>query len=192
MANICNTEYKVTGTRKAVVNLWETLQELRVNSISVPLSRVANHYGIDYEHSGISVRGYIYWAELDNDGENAILSFDTNSAWSSCDLFFEEVNKALGNELSISWREVEPGCGIYFTHDEHDFFTEQCYVIANGDLFEDCEGPYETFNDAIDKWCEKTGYSRNGKTEKEMLELIDDYEYEDDGVSFSINEITFE
>lgn len=192
MANICNTQYKVTGPRKAVIDLWNTFQELEVNSISVPLWKVAEHYGIDYEHGGMSVRGYIYWAECDDDGENAILSFNTNSAWSSCDILFEEVNKALGNELSISWREVEPGCCIYFTHDEHDFFTEQCYVISNGDLFEDCEGPYETFSDAIDKWCEKTGYSRGEKSEQEMLELIDAYEYEDDSLSFSINEIIFE
>ena len=56
---------------------------------------------------------------------------DTESAWSSCDLFFEEVNKALGNELSISWREIEPGCDIFYTHDENDFFPEECYVTAN-------------------------------------------------------------
>ena len=33
MANICDTQYKVTGSRKAVADLWNTLQELEVNSI---------------------------------------------------------------------------------------------------------------------------------------------------------------
>lgn len=112
MANICDTQYKVTGSRKAVADLWNTLQELEVNSNNVYLYLLAEHYGIDYEKKGISVRGHIYWAEYEENVEDdyALLSFDTESAWSSCDLFFEEVNKALGDELSISWREVEPGC----------------------------------------------------------------------------------
>jgi hypothetical protein len=40
-------------------------------------------------------------------------------------LFFEEVNKELGNKLSISWREIEPGCGIFYVHDESDFFPKE-------------------------------------------------------------------
>lgn len=97
MANICDTQYKVTGSRKAVADLWNTLQELEVNSNNVYLYLLAEHYGIDYEKKGISVRGHIYWAEYEENVEDdyALLSFDTESAWSSCDLFFEEVNKAL-------------------------------------------------------------------------------------------------
>ena len=117
MANICDTQYKVTGSRKAVADLWNTLQELEVNSNNVYLYLLAEHYGIDYEKKGISVRGHIYWAEYEENVEDdyALLSFDTESAWSSCDLFFEEVNKALGDELSISWREFEPGCDMRTT-----------------------------------------------------------------------------
>ncbi|MDA6854733.1 hypothetical protein OSL50_26665, partial [Escherichia coli] len=54
-----------------------------------------------------------------------------------------------GDELSISWREVEPGCDIFYTHDENDFFPEECYVTAYGELFEDCEGAYSTFGDLV-------------------------------------------
>ena len=61
MANICDTQYKVTGSRKAVADLWNTLQELEVNSNNVYLYLLAEHYGIDYEKKGISVRGHIYW-----------------------------------------------------------------------------------------------------------------------------------
>ena len=98
MANICDTQYKVTGSRKAVTDLWKTLQELEVNSKNVHLYLVAEHYGIDYEKKGFSVRGSIYWAEFEESVEDdyALLSFGTESAWSSCDLLFEEVNKALG------------------------------------------------------------------------------------------------
>lgn len=168
MANICDTQYKVTGSRKAVADLWNTLQELEVNSKNVYLYLLAEHYGIDYEKKGISVRGHIYWAEYEENVEDdyALLSFDTESAWSSCDLFFEEVNKALGDELSISWREVEPGCDIFYTHDENDFFPEECYVTAYGELFEDCEGAYSTFGDAIKLWCERQVSHRTEETNR--------------------------
>lgn len=41
MANICDTQYKVTGSRKAVADLWNTLQELEVNSNSSFASSLA-------------------------------------------------------------------------------------------------------------------------------------------------------
>ena len=191
MANICDTQYKVTGSRKAVADLWNTLQELEVNSNNVYLYLLAEHYGIDYEKMGISVRGHVYWAEFEADDDICLLSFDTESAWSSCDLFFEEVNKALGDELSISWREVEPGCDIFYTHDENDFFPEECYVTAYGELFEDCEGAYSTFGDAIKLWCEKTGVSQDGRSEQKMIDFINEYEYEAEDTNFCINPITF-
>ena len=42
MANICDTQYKVTGSRKAVADLWNTLQELEVNSNNVYLYLLAD------------------------------------------------------------------------------------------------------------------------------------------------------
>ena len=57
MANICDTQYKVTGSPKAVADLWNTLQELEVNSNNVYLYLLAEHYGIDYEKKGISSSG---------------------------------------------------------------------------------------------------------------------------------------
>lgn len=194
MANIAITQYKVTGSRKAVADLWKTLQDLEVNSKDVYLYLLAEHYGINYEKKGISVRGHIYWAEYEENEKDdyALLSFDTESAWASCDMFFDEVNKALDNELSISWREIEPGCGIFYTHDENEFFPEECYVTARGDLFaEECEGAYDNVGDAINKWCEMTGISQDGRTEQAMMDFINDYEYEDEDTGFSINSITF-
>jgi len=193
MANICDTQYKVTGSRKAVEDLWKTLQDLEVNSKDVYLYLLAEHYGIDYEKKGIPVRGHIYWAEYEENVEYdyALLSFDTESAWASCDLFFEEVNKVLGNGLSISWREIEPCCDIFYTHDENDFFPEECYVTAYGDLFDDCEGAYSTIDDAVKLWCEKTGIPQNRRTGQEMTDFINDYEYEAEDTNFCINPISF-
>lgn len=60
MSNICDTQYKVRGSRKALSDLWNTLQMMEVNGKDVYLYKLAEHYGIDYEHNGISVRGKIY------------------------------------------------------------------------------------------------------------------------------------
>lgn len=113
MANICDTQYKVMGERKAVADLWHTLLTMEVNTKNVSLNRLAEHYGIDYEKMGISVRGHIYWAEFEEDDDICLLSFDTESAWSACDQFFEELNNILGGELSISYREIECGCNLF-------------------------------------------------------------------------------
>ena len=121
MANICDTQYKVMGERKAVADLWDTLLTMEVNTKNVSLNRLAEHYGIDYEKMGISVRGHIYWAEFEEDDDICLLSFDTESAWSACDQFFEELNNTLGGELSISYREIECGCNLFYVHDEQGF-----------------------------------------------------------------------
>lgn len=47
MSNICDTQYKVRGSRKALSNLWNTLQMMGVNSKDVYLYKLAEHYGID-------------------------------------------------------------------------------------------------------------------------------------------------
>lgn len=70
MANQATTTYKVTGTRKAVNDLWSTLQKMKVNSKNIWLYQLAEHYGIDYETKQISVRGHIYWAEYEEDPTN--------------------------------------------------------------------------------------------------------------------------
>ena len=83
MANTCTTTYKVTGSRKAVNYLWNVLQKMEVNSKNVWLYQLAEQYGIDYEKKGISIRVHIYWAdfEADEENDNYLLSFETESAW---------------------------------------------------------------------------------------------------------------
>ena len=49
MANVCMTDFKVTGSRKAVNDLWNVLQKMEVNSKNVLLYQLAEQYGIDYE-----------------------------------------------------------------------------------------------------------------------------------------------
>lgn len=77
MANQATTTYKVTGTQKAVSNLWNTLQRMEVNSRNIWLDDLAKHYGIDYQKKHICVRGHIYWAEYEEDEDSNLLSFET-------------------------------------------------------------------------------------------------------------------
>ena len=194
MANTCDTSYKVIGSPKAVKKLWNTLQEMEVNSKNVYLYELAERYGIDYKKKGISVRGFIYWAEFEEkeSDDYCLLSFDTETAWSACDLFFDELNKALGGELSISYREIEPGCDIYFVHDECGWFPEECCVSSSGEPFEEsCSDVFSTVKDAINEWCTKMNIEQGERTDAEMLEYISEYEYDDLDTYFYINEFTF-
>ena len=194
MANTCDTSYKVIGSPKAVKKLWNTLQEMEVNSKNVYLYELAERYGIDYQKKGFSVRGFIYWAEFEEkeSDDYCLLSFDTETAWSACDLFFDELNKALGGELSISYREIEPGCDIYFVHDECGWFPEECCVSSSGEPFEEsCGDVFSTVKDAINEWCTKMNIEQGERTDAEMLEYISEYEYDDLDTYFYINEFTF-
>lgn len=194
MANTCDTSYKVIGSPKAVKKLWNTLQEMEVNSKNVYLYELAERYGIDYEKKGISVRGFIYWAEFEEkeSDDYCLLSFDTETAWSACDLFFDELNKALGGELSISYRDIEPGCDIYFVHDECGWFPEECCVSSSGEPFEEsCSDVFSTVKDAINEWCTKMNIEQGERTDAEMLEYISEYDYDDLDTYFYINEFTF-
>ena len=194
MANTCDTSYKVIGSPKVVKKLWNTLQEMEVNSKNVYLYELAERYGIDYKKKVISVRGFIYWAEFEeNESDDyCLLSFDTETAWSACDLFFDELNKALGGELSISYREIEPGCDIYFVHDECGWFPEECCVSSSGEPFEEsCGDVFSTVKDAINEWCTKMNIEQGERTDAEMLEYISEYDYDDLDTYFYINEFTF-
>lgn len=194
MANTCDTSYKVIGSPKAVKKLWNTLQEMEVNSKNIYLYELAERYGIDYKKKGISVRGFIYWAEFEEkeSDDYCLLSFDTETAWSACDLFFDELNKVLGGELSISYREIEPGCDIYFVHDECGWFPEECCVSSSGEPFEEsCGDVFSTVKDAINEWCTKMNIEQGERTDAEMLEYISEYDYDDLDTYFYINEFTF-
>ena len=173
MANIATTNYKVTqtGSCNALKDLWSTLQKMEVNSKNIWLYQLAEHYGIDYEKKGISVRGHIYWAEFEAEEANDyyLLSFDTESAWDACSELFEEINHVLGDQLSISYRVCECGCEVYYVHDECDFFPEEVAVSSSGEPFEDAE-----------------------RTDEEMMNFINEYEYDDDDTYFYIRQFTFE
>ena len=162
---------------------------------SIWLYQLAEHYGIDYETKQISVRGHIYWAEYEEDPANDyyLLSFETETAWDACNELFDEINHLLWDELSISYRVCECGCEVYYVHDEGDFFPEEVAVSSSGEPFEDaCDDIYTTLKDAINDWCEKMHIEQGERTDEEMMNFINEYEYDDDDTYFYIRQFTFE
>ena len=195
MANICDCTYKITGHNEAIMNLYNAIRENDDKQSNVYLYKLAEHYGVDYEKKKISVRGSIYFYELDesNNPEYPVLTIKTETAWTACTLLFNSINLKLNNELSISYREIEVGCCVFYTHDEGEWFPEQVIVSSSGEPFDDvCEDAYMTFDDAINEWCDKMKFNRDGRNTNEMLELIDQYEYDDMDTYFNIYTITFE
>ena len=51
---------------------------------------------------------------------------------------------------------------------------------------------YNTVSDAIKEWCTKMGIERGERTEEEMMEYINEYEYDNDDTYFYIRTFTFE
>ena len=195
MANNCDTIYKITGTRKAVNDLWTTLNNMDVNSKDVWLDDLAKHYGIDYKKKHISVRGHIYYSAFESDEENDryVLTIETDTAWTGCHELFRAISEVLWDELNINYREIEPGCEIFAVHDEENFFPEECCVTSYGEPFDvTYEDIYDTVSDAISEWCLIMGESRDSRSDDEMLEYIDNYEYEDEDTYFNIYKFVFE
>ena len=193
MANQATSTYRVSGTRKAVSDLWNTLQSMNVNTKNIWLDDLAKFYGIDYEAKHISVRGHIYWAEYEEDEDHVLLSFETETAWDACNELFGEINHLLWDELEISYRVVECGCEAYYVHDEGNYFPEEACVSSYGEPFEDaCDDVYDTIADAIKEWCSKMNIEQGERTDEEMMDFINEYDYEDDETYFYIRTFTFE
>jgi hypothetical protein len=72
-------------------------------------------------------------------------------------------------------------------HDEGDFFPEECAVSSYGAPFDEaCDDVYSTVEDAIKEWCSKTGMEQGERTNEQMMDFINEYEYEDTEVYFYI------
>ena len=94
---------------------------------------------------------------------------------------------------SQSHTVCECGCEVYYVHDEGDFFPEEVAVSSSGEPFEDaCDDIYTTLKDAINDWCEKMNVKQGERTDEEMMNFINEYEYDDDDTYFYIRQFTFE
>ena len=125
MANQATSTYRVSGTRKAVSDLWNTLQSMNVNTKNIWLDDLAKFHGIDYEAKHISVRGHIYWAEYEEDEDHVLLSFETETAWDAC------------NEMaSITIDASKYGLGILQVEQDKEFEPCKLSAIKDAELQE--------------------------------------------------------
>jgi hypothetical protein len=62
-----------------------------------------------------------------------------------------------------------------------------------GEHFGDCcDDVYGTIGEAIREWTSKTGIEQGERTDEQMMDFINEYEYEDDDTYFYIRTFTFE
>lgn len=190
MANNCYTTYKIIGDESAMNNLIQSLNDLNNNNtMYIQLSDLAKRFNINTEKRCISVRGKIYFYELDDN----VLTIETETDWVGCHDLFNAINKKLNNKLSISYREIEPGCNIFNVHDDNAFFTEKYYITYDGDEFDGIDSDYfDDIDDIIDIWCEKMGIERCNRTAEYMLTLIQNFEYEYADTYFEIHLFNFQ
>ena len=47
-----------------------------------------------------------------------------DAVWAGCHDFFYAVNEVLGDVMSISYREIEPSCHIFFVHERASFLQK--------------------------------------------------------------------
>lgn len=191
MANICFTTYKITGIDKNNAAYNDLKTYLDNNSSRLWLGDLAKHYNVDFASLGISARGNVCYYEEDN----GVITLDVESAWSPNDRLFEEINKRVDNQLSISYRAEEPGWNIFWIHDEGGFFSERYIVDAIDceDVLGDIESCYcENINGVIDLWCKAIGYERGEEDNDKMIDIINNWEYDNDDVFFQIRKFVIE
>ena len=195
MANICTTDYRINGTKEAIETLWNGLKEINADTQDVSLIEVAEQFGIDVKD--IYCRGNITCLENESNEEFGWHSIFmvTETAWTACNELFRKINRyKCNNDLSISYREIEQGCGIFNVHDEDGCFDAECCVDAQGEVFEEdmFEEIFDYTKDAINFWCEKMNHTFDeNMTQEEKLNFINKYEYDDADTFFYIHEFDF-
>ena len=55
-----------------------------------------------------------------------------------------------------------------------------------------CNDIYTTLKDAINDWCEKMNMEQGERTDEEMMDFINEYDYDDDDTYLYIRQFTFE
>ena len=201
MPNWAVTDYVITGSKEDVKKIADAANNAgksgdQPGAFGRWLGAFAKNLGIDWEALNIMVRGE-FASEIEyneNEDGTAELRFMTESAWAGCDDLFEAVRNLFDGRVSISYCCEEPGCCVYYKHDEGGYFPSEVHIECGGEPFDFQDGQYDciTVKDAIDYWCECMEYDSTGKSEEEMLKIIDDYEYEDDDTYYRIDKVEVE
>ncbi len=182
MSNICDSTFKICScSAEPVQKIYNAIQKLDANKRwNISLADLADELGIDYKQRNISVRGSIYYHEQDE--EVNVLTICTESAWTPTVELFDAIAEQFGeDEVSVSYMAVEVGCEVFQIRDCGEFFPYDCLVSYSGEPFGDgAEEPYESVYDAINFFCEQMHIDRDGRSDEEMRQFIEEYEFPDD------------
>ncbi len=190
MANICDTTFKLVFDEiTRAQEMLETLEQLDKKGTNVCLRDLARHYGIDYKKEHISVRGSYYFYELDDACH--ILTIVTESDWTPPVELFDAINEKLGGCASVNYRCVECGFLIFEVRDHYGLFPEECLLDCSGWPFEE-KYEFGSICNAVNYWCTKMNVQRNGRTDGQMLEFIENYKYDSEDTFFYIHPFEFE
>jgi hypothetical protein len=186
MANICSTEYKISGETKYVEMFHNLLNHLGAYQHSLPLNKLSEYFNLNQKFGGHIV-------DVSFDKNEKILTIRTETPWRGQHLLFHIINILYGEHFYISYREIEEGCEVFNVYNEdYMFYDEECVVYANGELFDYFwEEYFDTIDDAISYWCEKMNFDNTTKTADEMINYINNYQYDEEETYFRIYEFNF-
>ena len=192
MPNWCYTSYKISGSRKAVKDLYERIMkldrgegEMLENGFeNLWLGNLVNDLGGDWNK--IYCRGQII-SDITYDEDLNLLMFETETAWGVMTETFDFVKsyyECQNEELCVSYRGEECGCCLYCIHNEGEFEFVEEYCI---DYFHDNDGGVDycyDFSEVIEYFEEVYGVSvpreLNVEDSIKFMENYADEQSEDD------------
>jgi hypothetical protein len=198
MPNWADVEYYIEGSSEDIKKIEEAWDKAETINGDKWLISFAEEFGFTEEEvSTDNMRAFLSSdLDLSYDDEDGSIGFALQSAWSGNEDFFERLNKKkFDGRLSVSYRCMEPGNIVYYAHDEANAFPEECVVNYGGDTFGDVYCEASSYADAIEYWCECMNQKQGSRSTQEMVDYINDYEYDegfDEDTFYSINPIEFE
>lgn len=180
--NFIETTYKISGDTISLTHLWNGLKSINATNEYVDLNNLKHWFEIE----DMDISGDITFCDVEYDMSNNItmITITTESYDKVSHNIFNEINFMFNKKLKISFVEVS-GENCY-KHNE-GAYPHECCVLADGSpfdlLFYD---PILTIDDAIDYWFKKMKLNKLNKTQKELVEYINNYQYEDEDVTYYI------
>ena len=178
MPNWCSTTYTLTGERKDILKVWNTLDEIEEKAKietdfgSSWLGHILDYLGMPEKAilSGpIRCRGNISYRDIQTDDSSGEITIETETAWSVMPVPFKMLVERVAPDVEIVYQAIEPGCEIYLTNDRTVEGTYLLDVWDSDDLPPNlAEMDYE-FIDASDL---KAELEKALGTEDELPKLI--------------------
>lgn len=152
MPNWCTTQYKIVGDKSTLDKVNSLFNRVNNGEFNGKVETdFINFLGylvmaLGYDYTKFSCRGEYTNYQYDNE---AMISFETTTAWCPCDGVFELIKKTYPN-VSVYYQSEECGCNFYETNDvDEEYFPENYLVEGYVDNEYSCEH-FEEIEDAYD------------------------------------------